>query len=242
MHAFGQHIHSERAVDEAAQRRGDPHLIVISRAGIERDDELHVAHARRECLEIKRQIDTAALFARLDHAHAMRARDTLFIQRHDGRERSEYRVAVVGAAAAVQFSIFIHGCPRAETCAPSGHLGLLVEVAVNQNGFAGIFAAGGRNIEEQHRRAPLGAHHLQREAGHMLRGHPFARLLDGRIEETVFGPVAIEAGRLRGQLHVFDELRDDVGIPLAGNIVEQFIGVQMGQCGDGVASGHDRFP
>ena len=58
------------------------------------------------------------------------------VERRDGRERGEDRVAVVGAAAAVEPAVLEHRRPRPEARAPAGHLGLLVEVAVEQHGVA----------------------------------------------------------------------------------------------------------
>ena len=51
---------------EAAQRRRRPQPLVVAAAGIEADDEIDRAHARREVLEIRGQIVAAALLAGLD--------------------------------------------------------------------------------------------------------------------------------------------------------------------------------
>ena len=55
----------------------------------------------------------------------------------DGDEGGERGVAVVGAAAAVELVALDDGRPRPEALAPAGHLGLLVEVAVQQHGALG---------------------------------------------------------------------------------------------------------
>ena len=45
VHALGQHPHRERAAGEAAQRRGEPQLVVVAAARIEADDQRRLADA-----------------------------------------------------------------------------------------------------------------------------------------------------------------------------------------------------
>ena len=55
------------------------------------------------------------------------------LDRLDGAEAGEGGVAVVGPAPAVQAVALPHRQPRSEAVPPAGHLGLLVEVAVEQD-------------------------------------------------------------------------------------------------------------
>ena len=238
MHTFSEHIDRERAVDQATQRGSDPQLIVIARAGIERDHQLHVAHARGECIEIKRQIITAAFLTGFDQADTARPRHTLIVQRDNGGERGEYRVAVIGAATAIQLAVLKQWCPRPKVGAPAGHLRLFVEVAVEQDGLVVAAFSGGRNVKKQHGCAIALAYHFHGQPRDILRGNPGARLLDGGIQKTMFGPVRVKARRLGRQLDVFDELRNNFAVPLGINIGNQLVVVD-GNIGYGVACGHD---
>ena len=102
----------KRAAGETAQRRRRPQAFVVAAAGIEADDEIDVAHARRQRLEVGRQVVAAAFLAGFDHADAARVRDALRLQRADRGQRGEHRVAVVGAAAAVELAVLEQRIPR----------------------------------------------------------------------------------------------------------------------------------
>ena len=118
MHAFGQHVDAQRADEIAAQRRRAPELVVVAAFGVEAHDEARLADAVAERLMCG-QVDAAALFAGLDQHDAAGVRDLLRVQRADRRERAEHRVAVVGAAAAVELAVADHGLPRPEARAAS---------------------------------------------------------------------------------------------------------------------------
>ena len=90
---------------------------------------------------------------------------------------------------------------------------------VKQHRFIFLNITGAGNIEKQYRRTAIDAHHVQREPGNILCRHPFGRLLNRCVEKTMLSPIVIEARGLRGQLHVLDQLRDDVGVPLPGYVV-----------------------
>ncbi len=131
-------------------------------------------------------------------------------QRVDRGERREDRVAVVGAAAAVQLVALDHRRPRTEALAPAGHLRLLVEVAVEHDGVARR-AAGARDVDEDHRRA-------RRRQLHDLERRALGELLlapSPRAASTAFSmwpcslPLGIEHRRLVRDLDVVDERRDD---------------------------------
>src|SRR3546814_3427039 len=75
------------------------------------------------------------------------------LQRLDRGQRSVDRVAIVGAAAAVQPVAAQHRLPRAEVVVPAGHFRLLVEVSVEQHAVVAGCGARGRNVDEDQRRA-----------------------------------------------------------------------------------------
>ncbi len=72
-----------------------------------------------------------------------------------------------------------------------------------------------RNVEIEHRRAPLEAHDLELEPLDALARGPGVRERHRGLEVAVAFPVGIEIRRLRRQADVVDELRDDVVVPLA---------------------------
>ena len=136
----------ERAAGEAAQRRRRPQPFVVAAAGIEPDDEVDAPHPRREQLEIRRQVVAAALLAGLDHADAARVRDALApasrrspratrTPRNRRRRRRGRRACRPRSAG-----------PTARSLAPARHLGLLVEMSVEQ-------APSDRRRREHRRRA-----------------------------------------------------------------------------------------
>ena len=133
------------------------------------------------------------------------------LQRGDARVD---RIAVVGAAAAVEHAVLVLGRPRAEVVAPAGELGLLVQVAVHQHGLAHV-GAGGRHFEEEHRRAAFEPHDLQLQALDLLRLDPGGGVAQHGVEVAVLRPVLVEAGRLGRDGDVVGELADDVAVPLA---------------------------
>src|SRR5437879_13829254 len=101
MYPLGQHLDGQATARQSAQRGRVPHPLVVAASGIEPDHEVDAPHARRERLEIRREIEAAGLLASLDHADATRMRDALRLQRPDAGKRREDGVAVVRAAAPV---------------------------------------------------------------------------------------------------------------------------------------------
>ena len=87
----------------------------------------------------------------------------LRLERLHGGDAGVDRVAVVGAAAAVELAVLVLGRPGPEVAAPAGELGLLVQVAVHQHGLR-RGRLGRRDLEEQHRRAARQPHDLERQA------------------------------------------------------------------------------
>jgi hypothetical protein len=133
MDPFGQHLDAEHAVDEPPQRRRAPELVVVAAARVQPDDQVGRADARRERLEVGREVVAAALLAAFDEDRHARVRPLLLLQRAQRRQGAEHRVAVVRAAPAVELAALDHRRPRPEPFAPAGHFGLLVEVAVDQH-------------------------------------------------------------------------------------------------------------
>ena len=133
MHAFLQHLDREVAAGQAAQRGRAPQLVVVAAARIQAHHQRRLADAVGEVVDVGRQVVAAGFLAGLDQDHAARVRRALLLQRLDRGERAEDRVAVVGAAAAVQPVALDHRLPRAQALVPAGHFRLLVEVAVQQH-------------------------------------------------------------------------------------------------------------
>src|SRR6478736_4001781 len=130
MHALGKDVHAQGPIYEAAKARGHPKLIVVAGARIERDHEAHLAHARREGIEVCGQVIAAALLAGLDEPDAAGTRDALRVDRLDRRDRREHRISIVRAAAPIEAALLDDRSPRTEALAPPCHLGLLVQVAI----------------------------------------------------------------------------------------------------------------
>ena len=60
-------------------------------------------------------------------------RDILRLQRANGGERRENRIAVIRTAAAVELAVFDYRLPRAQALAPAAHLRLLIQMAIEQH-------------------------------------------------------------------------------------------------------------
>jgi hypothetical protein len=105
--ALGQDLDLERAGDVAAQAGREPELVVVAGAAVEADDERDVAEPLAERLDVERQVGRAAFLAGLDQADAARPRDALQVERLDRGDRGVDRIAVVGAAAAVEQAVLV---------------------------------------------------------------------------------------------------------------------------------------
>src|SRR6185436_4309588 len=73
VHARGEDVHSEGAAGDAAEGGGAPELVGVAAAGVEAHDEARLADPRRQRLDVRRQIDAAALLAGLDQEDAASA-------------------------------------------------------------------------------------------------------------------------------------------------------------------------
>ena len=161
MHAFVQHPHRQRAGGDAAQRGGQPELVVVAAAGIEADDQRRIADAVDQVVDVVGQVVAAGFLAGLDQDDAARVRHVLLAAAPAARRGAKHRVAVVGAAAAVELVVLAHRHPRADALGPAGHLRLLVEMAVEQHG---VVVGVARHLDEDQRRAAGQAHDLERGA------------------------------------------------------------------------------
>ena len=132
--AVGDDVDPQRARHEPPQRRGDPEPLVVDAPRIEADHEARRADAVGQGLDVERQVGRTRLLARLDEHHAPGVRAARRVHRADRREAGEGGVAVVGTAPPVQPIALEHRRPRTEPLAPPLHLGLLVEVPVQQHG------------------------------------------------------------------------------------------------------------
>ena len=226
--AFGQHLDLEHAGDHAAQRGRHPEAVVVAGAGVQADHQRDIAQARPEQVDVGRQVVGAGLLAGLDQADAARARDALLVQRQQRGDGGVDRVAVVGAAAAVELAVLVLRRPRTEVGAPAVELGLLVQVAVKDHGV-GALRLGRRQLEEDDRRAAFLADDLQLQAGDLLAFHPLGGVADDALDVAVGLPVGIEHRALGGDGDVVGQRGDDLLVPdLLGEGAQgaDFIGLQ----------------
>ena len=209
MHAFLQHAHTQRAVDEPAERGGAPDLLVVAAFRVEAHDERGLAEGAAERREVRRQIAAARFLARLDEHQAARQPHPLLFQRGDRGERAEHRVAIVRRAAPVEPSVADHRLPGSEAGQPAGELRLLVEVPVEQHGTRQL----SRHVDQQERGAARQTAHLDARAGKRLGAAPVRHQLHRRLHVTVALPVRVELRRLVGDAHVRDQPLDDGVVP-----------------------------
>ena len=214
MNAFVEHLHFEVAGDQSTQRRGEPQLIVVARARIEAHDETHLAEPLAQRIDVRQQIVAARLLAGFDQTDATRTLDALRVQRGKCGDARVDRVAVVGAAAAVELVVLELGRPRPEVVAPAVELGLLVEVAVQHDGFVAA-RTGRRRLEEDHRRAARQANDFEFQAAHRLLFGPLRGVGDHALQIAVLDPLGIERRTLGRHGDVVRQRGHDLVVPLA---------------------------
>ena len=140
----------------------------------------------------------------------------------DGDEGGEGGVAVVGAAAPVEPVALDDRRPRAEAVAPAGHLRLLVEVPVQQDGAVGERRVGGRHLAHDQRREAGQAVDVDGEPGDRSRRAPVADQLDGLAPCSRAPPTsASKALRDVGDADVLGQRRQDVVGPASVDAVRQ---------------------
>jgi hypothetical protein len=238
--AFGEDLHLQGAGDVAAQRGGEPELVVVAGAGVQAHHQAHLAQARAQQVQVGRQVEGAAFLAGLDQADHAGARQALLVQRQQRSDGGVDRVAVVGAAAAVEQAVLVLGGPGAEVAAPAVEFGLLVEVAVHHHGV-GAAGAGGGHLEIDHRRAAFEANDFQRQPGHLLAFHPRGGVAHHAVDVAVAGPVGIEHRALGRDGDVVGERGNDLFVPGAlgkGGQRGSFVGLQRQQGITGVHGRH----
>ena len=221
MHALGQHIDGEVANDRAAQRRRHPQLLIVAASAVETDHETRRADARLQQVDVGGEIGRAALLAAFDDHDDPRVRDVLLLQRADRADRGEDRVAVVGAAAAVEAAVAQHRRPRPQPLLPPDHGRLLVEVPVHEHGRGGVAI----DLDEEYRRAVVDLVHLDGEAGDVLLLDPALGQGDGLMHVSVRSPLGIEEGRLVGDGDVTLKSRDDRRAPDVVDALRDLVGI-----------------
>ncbi len=162
-------------------------------------------------VDVVGQVVAAGLLAGLDHDDAAAARYLLLPQRPQCRETGVDRIAVVGAAAAIELVVLAHRQPGTQALRPALHLGLLVEMAVEQDGVAAV----ARHIHEQQRCAAGQADHLQGGAGKSfeLRARPALHQRHSVFHVAVLDPLRIVGRRLVGNADVFGDGGQDRVFP-----------------------------
>ena len=206
--AFPQHLHGQRAAHHPAQRRGRPQVVVVAAARVEADDETG-PDAIGQRLDVGREVGAPALLGGLDQHHAAVVAHALGLERLDGGERGEGRVAVVARAAAEQPVAAAHGRPRPAVLGPADHLRLLVAVAVEQDGLA----ARARHFHEDDRRAAREAHDVDRQPLDLPAPGPVGDEGHGAVDVAVLRPPGVVHGRLGGDADVLGQGGDDVAVP-----------------------------
>src|SRR5580698_5170203 len=212
MHALGEHIDRQRTDDVSAQRAGEPEPLVVAGLRVETHHETWSSDIGGERLDVRRQVDAAALLARLDEHDAARVRDIVRLQRRDGRERGEDGIAVVGGASAIQAAVAEHRLPGSETLLPAGEFGLLVEMAVEQYGVAPSVTLR-RHLDEDQRRAAREPRDAQGQSGDGLTPGPLGHELDRALHMAMPFPVRIEQRGLVRDAYVLAERGNDRLIP-----------------------------
>ncbi len=155
------------------------------------------------------EVDAAAFFGCLDEQNAACQRHLLGLQRGDGRERAEYRIAVIGAPTAVEFAVADDRFPRPEAWEPAGELRLLVEMSVEQHA-AGKLAG---NVDDQERRQTGQAPDLDPHARNRLGAAPVGHQIHGGIHVAVLLPLRIEHPGFVGNADVRLQPLDDRLVP-----------------------------
>ena len=209
MNAFAEDFDAQVAGHDAAQRGGQPELLVIAAAGVEADDERGLADAAGEVLDVRGQVGRATLLAGFDQDDAAGVGRALLLQEAQRRERGEGRIAVVGAAAAVELVAFAHRFPGRKSRSPSAHLRLLVEMAIEQHR---VGAAAG-DLHEDDRRALFQANDFQREARDGLLAAPALDERDRAVHVARLAPGGVVGRGFVGNADVVEQGRDDLGLP-----------------------------
>ena len=226
MHAFGQHLYLEHATGHAAQTGGQPQLVIVARATVQANHQGHLAQARAQGIDVRQQVAGARFLAGFDQPHHAGVGNVLRFERCNGRDAGVDRIAIVGAAAAIQLVAHDLGRPRPQVGTPAVKLGLLVHVAIQQNGFS-AGGAGSGHLKHQHRCAPRQAHHLQGQTRDFLRFDPRGRVQQHLVQPTVRRPLRVKCRGLGGHGDVVLQLRHDAGVPAVGHMRQGLVWLQI---------------
>ena len=214
-----QNVDAQLASQVPAQRRGQPHLLVVASTGIQAHHQRRRANPFGQMVDVIRQIRTARFLAGFDHDHTTGVRHTLRLQRHQGSQRGEAGIAIIGATTAVKLVIAQYRLPRPQPLRPAFHLRLLVQMAIHQHRIAAVGIT--LNFDQQQRRAPLKTHHLDlgtaQLAGLDTAPAPARELLDHLLHVSVLAPARVKHRRLVGDADVLNQLGHDLLVPALVN-------------------------
>src|SRR5882757_8316214 len=224
MNAFSEYPYRQAAGDIAAQRRRAPQPLVVAALRIQTDDERWVTNLITQCVQMRRQINATALLGRLDQQDASSPWYPLRLQRGNGGQRTEYRVAIVGSAASVQLAIAHHRFPGSQSWRPAGEFRLLVQVTI-QLDAARQFT---RNVDEQQRCHARQSTDVDANAGHRLNAAPLRHQLHGLFHVAVALPLRIEVGRSIGNADVRLQPIENRFVPYSIDEATQFRQVHKG--------------
>ena len=160
-------------------------------------------------VDVVGQIGAAALLTAFDDDDDAPVRDALLLQGTHRRQRCEGGIAVVGAATPIQLVALADGDPRTIAVPPARHLGLLVVVAVHEDGVVALAF----DLDEQEWCAIFEAHDLDLGAVDLLGPTPGLDELDGLVHVTGAAPRGVEQWRFVGDLDVIGELGNDGVLP-----------------------------
>ena len=214
---FAQDVDLEPRAGQAAQARGHPEPFVVHASRVEAHHQAGRPEAVGEGVDVGGQVRAAALLAGLDEHDAARVGAAGGLDGFDGGEAGKGGIAVVRAPTPVQPVGLADRLPGPEAGAPAGHLGLLVEVAVEQHGVGGRLGRVARrgHVHHDERREAREPLDLDRQPGQVARRTPRPDELDGAVHVPVVGPGRIEGGGEIGYADVVVERRDDLLVPRA---------------------------
>ena len=207
--ALAEDLHRQLPADQPSERRRGPELVVVAAGRVEAHHEARGPDATLQRVHVGGEVGAPALLAGLDEDDAPGVRHSLRLERLHGGEGGERRVPVVGGAPPVEPVAATDRRPGPQPLAPADHLGLLVEMPVEEHRAL----AGARNLHEEHRRPVRQPHDLDVEALDRTLARPARRELDGPVQVTVSLPLAVEARRLRRDANVLLERGNDPRVP-----------------------------
>ncbi len=218
VHTFGEDPHGDVHRYEPPQRCRQPQPVVRGASRIEADDEIRSADAIGERVDVLLEIGARRLFAGLDEDDAARVPSARLLDGFDRAHGRERGVAVVAATPPEQLVAFDHRQPRSEVVTPADHLGLLVDVAVQQHGLGRARIGRGDLGEDERRssRQPLDGDGQPLDG---TRRHPRSDELDGTIHVPARLPLGIERGRDVGDSDVLLQRGKDIGLPHLVDVV-----------------------